>query len=255
MADATTTAPAVTTTEAPAATPGEAADSSTVTTTKPAEVTVPPAGETTAPAGDNQGTSTSDPASGDSAEAADGSAAKEQNRLGFQLRQVRGRDPVVAKLRTTYQDQYVNEAGLTPEQAQIRKLEADAYIKDVEQSRAQLMADNDTAAREISLFNPNSKDFNKDLLDRSLNRYGRDNLDLDPNTGDILGYKTPLLEYLREEAETFLAGSNTSKKKQETAAATMDAASETAGGASPTQATSKVDPRDEAFMAGFNSVK
>lgn len=188
-------------------------------------------------------------------EAADGSAAeKEQNRLGYQMRQIRGNDTFVAKLRTNLNDNYVNAEGLTDEQARIRKLEADQYIKDVEGARTQLIVDNDKVAQEISLFNPNSKDFSKELLDRSLQRYSRDQLERDAE-GEIIGYKIPLLDYMREEADAYTAGSASGKKADDTAAATMDAASDNPGGTSPATTTPKKTPFDEAFEAGFNSVK
>lgn len=251
---ATSTDQATTTTDAPAATTDGSADQQTVTETKSTETTTPPAGGETGTGDNSQDTSTADTAAAAGSEAGDGSTAeKDQNRLGYQIRQIRGNDEYVAKLRSNLQDNYVNEAGLTDEQARIRKLESDAYIKDVEQARATLVTDNDRVAQEISLFNPRSKDFNKDLLDRSLRRFARDQLNRDEN-GEIIGFKIPLLDYMREEADGYLARGPIEAKSQETAAATMDAASETAGGSSPTQATSKKDPLDAAFEAGFDSV-
>lgn len=182
-------------------------------------------------------------------------ATKEQNRLGYQLRQIRTNDEYVSKLRTNLQDNYVSAEGLTPEQSQIRKLEADAYIKDVEQARAQIVSDNQKVSQEISIFNPKSKDFNKELLDRSLTRYARDHLVRDEQTGEILGYKMPLAEYMHEEADTYLAGRNTVQKKRATATAQMEAAAEEPGGTSTARAEAKEDPMEKAFLDGFNSVR
>lgn len=202
----------------------------------------------------------------DASKADDDATAKEQRRVGYQLRQIRQNDPYVSKQRKALQEEYVNEANITDDQREIRQIKADNYLKTLETSRAQLVADQQTVASEIPMFDPNSDDFRKDLYDRSLRRYGRDSLEQD-DEGNITGYKIPLLEYLREEADSYRAlsidsdkskpdpKSSQSKTKTDDDAK-MDAASEDAGGSSPTTTeASEKDPTVEAFLQGFDSVK
>lgn len=189
----------------------------------------------------------------------DSAADKQQSRLGYQLRQIRANDPYISKVRQGLQDDYVAADGLTDEQRSIRRLESDQYVKDLETSRARLVSDNNTVNQEIPIFNPNSEEFNKTLYERSLARYSRDNLELDPQ-GEITGFKTPLLDFMREEADSYLVLVDKKKPEDKKPApdsnAKMDAASEDAGGASasvPTQ--DEKDPIMAAFVKGFDSMK
>lgn len=214
---------------------------------------------------DQAGDESEDEGTGDDeSKPSDGADVKSQRRLGYQLRQIRQNDPYVATARRNLQG-WVEEDGLSDEQREIRGIRADNYIRDLETKRAQLVADNVQVASEFSIFNPQSPDFNKALYDRSLARFGRDSLQLDDN-GEIIGYKISLADYMREEADSYLAMSKVDSGKSKTApkkkAATtdadrarMDAASDAPGGASPTKGESQKDPITDAFLAGFDSVK
>jgi len=189
----------------------------------------------------------------------DSTAKKEQSRLGYQLRHIRANDPYIAKVRTNLQDNYVQAEGLTDDQRSIRRIESDQYVRDLETSRAKLVSDNNTVAAEIPMFNPNSPEFNKELYERSLARYSRDNLELDPQ-GEITGFKTPLVDYMREEADGYLALVDKSKPEPKKPApnsnAKMDAASEDTGGTSASIPTPEdKDSISKAFLAGFESIK
>ena len=221
-------------------------------------------------------TETDDSDDSDESKAENGSTAKqEQNRLGYQLRQIRVNDPFVAQARRTLTADYVNEEGITDDQREIRQMKADSYIEKLETSRATLVSDNQTVAEEIPIFNPASPEFKKDLYDRALLRFGRDSLEMsEPDAQgkqEIVGFKVRLLDYMREEADLYHAGSNGSKetkpksdaKKEDKSEdkskkdAKMDAASEDPGGVSDTKAqdTKDNDPIVNAFLDGFDSVK
>ena len=201
-----------------------------------------------------------EPAGKPEAKAGDDSTAKqEQNRLGYQLRHIRANDPYIGKVRQGLQDDYVQAEGLTDDQRSIRRIESDNYIRDLETSRAKLVSDTVAIQQEIPMFNPRGKGFREDLYNRSLERYSRDNLELDPQ-GEITGFKTPLADYMREEADSYLALVDKSKVKDKKTApdsnAKMDAASEDAGGASASVPTHEdKDPITKAFLAGFESMK
>jgi len=251
--DDTATAEETKVVDVPAESSDEAKDTSTVTETSSTETKESEASETKGEGDKDEGTSDESKA-GDKSEADDDSAAKEQNRLGFQLRQIRGNDQYVKTLRTNAQD-WVNEAGLTDEQSRLRKLEADAYIKDVEQARASLVLDNERVAGEIPLFDKNSKEFDEGFVKRAFERYARDQLNLD-DEGQIVSYKIPLLDYMREEADGYYAGSKRKVVDNSKSQAEMDAATETPSSTSTEQAKPNAkSPFDEAFEAGFNSVK
>lgn len=210
----------------------------------------------------------------DDDEAADGDAAKNQNRVGYQLRQLRQKDEFVQKSRETLNN-WVNSADDNQE-ARLRRMEADQYLADVERSRAQLVTDGDRIIQEIPLFNPQSDDFDKAVYDRALQRYSRDQLITENVDGvaQIVGYKQPLLDYMKEEADAYYAGVESAKKRNAKSAeadktskevdktsqkkkqAKMDDAGEvTTGSRSPESSKSESNPVDDAFLAGFDSVK
>lgn len=238
------------------------------------------------PAGDEttEGATTEEPAetttAPEKAEADDDSTAqKDQNRLGFQLRQIRAGDPFVARARKALTDDYVNAEGLTDDQREIRQMKSDRYIEKLETSRATLVSDNQQIAEEYPFFRPLNPDgsknpeFNEPLYKRAIERFGRDSLEMsEPDENgvqQIVGYKVRLLDYMREEADLYQAASKAGTEtkppvKPETKPApkdkgkddaAMDAASEEPGGASTakTEADEENDPMVKAFLAGFDS--
>lgn len=205
--------------------------------------------------------------SGVDTEAADDSTAQqEQNRLGYQLRQIRSNDVFVNRQRQNLQN-WVNDPSITNDEARLRSIEAENYIEKVERARAQLITDEEQARKELSVFNPQSPDYREAIYDRAIQRYARDQVITEEDANgvqQIVGYKIPLLDYLREEADSYLAGVDSSRKTStdskesdsKKAQARMDAASEvTTGGASPEAIKPAKSAFDEAFEAGFNSVR
>lgn len=254
-ADGTATADTSTTTAAPAKSSDEAAEQQPGTETKKSQTTETSTEETGGSEQDNSQDTKVAGKQDDKTEAeGEPAAEKQEAQVRYQLRQIRNNDQYVGKLRSNLEENYVNEVGITPEEARVRKVEAEQYVDRVTRSRAELVADNDRVAQDISLFNPSSKDFNKPLLDRSLARYARDQLERDSD-GEIIGYKLSLYDYMREEADAYYAGSSSAKDKQSQATAKMDASAESPGKASPSQTEAKKTPFDDAFEAGFNSVK
>ena len=240
------------------------------------------------PAGDKPAEETKTEAKGEEVtpvktEAGDDSTAEQnQNRLGYQLRQIRAGDPFVARARKALTDDYVNEAGITDDQREIRQMKADRYLETLETKRAQLVADNQQVAEEYSFFRPLNPDgtknpeFNEALYKRAVDRFGRDSLEMsEPDENgkqEIVGYKVRLLDYMREEADLWLAGRGetkgktdpkkpdekveTPKKDDAKTQAEMDAASEEVGGASTTKSEAQAEEKDpmvKAFLAGFDS--
>lgn len=204
-----------------------------------------------------------DSASQDDADKSQSDKAK-QNREAAKLR-IAQKNKDTADLRQKLQEDYVDQAA-DDNDRRIREMETDRYIENIERVGRDIARDNEQAAREISLFNPASPDFNKDLLDRSLKRYARDCLTQDSN-GQIVKYSIPLLDYLREEAGMYGAAYSgkqidqqqaaaAKKAKADKAKAQMDAAAEGAQGASAQAAEAKktgTDTFDDAFLAGFDN--
>lgn len=205
-----------------------------------------------------------DSASEDDADQSQSDKAK-QNREAAKLR-IAQKNEKTAELRQRLQTDYIDEA-TTDNEREIREIKTDRYIEKIERVSRDIARDNEQAAREIDLFNPSSPQFNKDYLDRSLKRYARDCLTQDEN-GMITSYSVPLLDYLREEADSYGAGSRTGNKndaakdaaakkaKAEQAKAKMDAAADAAGGTSAQAAEAKktgTDKFDDAFLAGFDN--
>lgn len=186
----------------------------------------------------------------ESSEAQDDSAdaRAEQNRLAA-LRRVQERDASREKLEAERQE-HLNSID-DEDKRRIANLEWDNYINRVSQTRENLLSDAEAIRREYPMFDPNSKDFNKDLYERSMKRFARDSAEADSD-GNIISVKTRLRDYLKEEAELFLAGSKTGSRKQSNAKAKMDAAAERpTGSTAPKKTAQEEDP----FLAGFNSVK
>lgn len=206
--------------------------------------------------------------------AEDGSTAKkEQNRLGYQLRQIRAGDPFVSRARKALQDEYVNVEGITDDQREIRQIKSDNYLEKLERDRAQLVADGDAIAAEYDYLNPQDEaHFDKPLYDYLMAKFGRDSLIMsDPDENgktEIVGYRTRLLDYIREEADLIARGSKGNSGKTESAKtavkldkgkteAQMDAASDEPGGTSTAKADNAKDndPLVAAFISGMDSVK
>jgi hypothetical protein len=197
----------------------------------------------------------------------DSTAKKEENRVGYQLRQLRGNDEFIRQSRSNL-DTWVKEAE-TPEDARLRKLEANQVLGDIERSRAQLRTDGEAVSQEIAIFNSNSADFNQQLYNRAMQRYSRDQLVTENDAGgtpQIISYKTPLLEYMREEAESYYAAvdaaskqkSASDEKKQvdkKTKQANLKDVAEEPGAVSPESTKPQKNGFDEQFEQGFNSYK
>lgn len=222
----------------------------------------------------------SDDATGDEGAGDSASKAKEdksqsdkakQNREAGKLRLAQ-KNEKISELRGRLQTEYV-DAAEDENDRKIRAIESDRYVERIERVNRDLQRDNEQAAREIPLFNAaDTEHFDKDLLDRSLKRYARDCLTQDEN-GQITGYSIPLLDYLREEADGYGAGSKTQTPQQDASAkakaaadakkaaadkakAEMDAASDATGGSSAAAAEAKRTQAgtsfDEAFLAGMD---
>jgi hypothetical protein len=259
--DQTTTA---TTTEETAA---GAADKSTETTGKPtsdegAETsTAADKGDDQATKGDDAAGQGGDEGAGDSASQADESKTDktkkaEQNREAGKLRIAQKSEDNLKQLRDDLQTGYVDEAE-DERDRQIRELRMEQYLEKVRGVNERLQRDNEQAAKEIDVFNSSSPSFNKALLDRTMKRYARDCLQVAEDGKTITGYTVPLLDYLREEADTYGLGSNTHtpQKKAATASAKMDAAAEDTGGSSAAAAEAKQtgkDSFDDLFLAGMD---
>lgn len=174
--------------------------------------------------------------------------AKEKNQVGYLTRQLKQKDEYIAKLETNLKDNYVDQGSDDNEQ-RIRNLEVRQYVKEVEQARSSIVSDNEKVARDIPLFNPESPDYNQTVHERALARYARDSIIAD-ESGEIVGYKVPLYDYLKEEADLYSIGTESGAKKGKTATAKMAASAETPGAASRRKSASDEDP----FLTGFNSI-
>jgi hypothetical protein len=195
------------------------------------------------------------------AEQGDSTAKKEQNRVGYQLRQLRGTDEFIRKSRDNLND-WVNEAE-NQEDARLRRIEANQFLADVEKSRAQLQFNGEQAAREIDIFNPESDSFNQQVLNRAFQRYARDQLITDTDASgqvQVIGYKTPLLDYLREEADAYMAGVESAKSQGKPQHSPKpktrtDSGAEVVGAVSPKTTEPPKSAFDDAFDSGFDSIK
>ena len=192
----------------------------------------------------------------------------------------------MARAKKALQDDYVNADGISDEQREIRQMKSDRYIEKLETSRATLVSDNQKIAEEFSFFRPKNPDgsdnpeFNEALYKRATDRFARDSLEMsepdEQGVQQIVGYKVRFLDYMREEADLYLAGRSQDTSKTPTpkkpapntdskddkskgkgkSDAEMDAASEDVGGASTAKSdqAQDEDPMVNAFLKGFDSV-
>src|SRR6266702_5443839 len=149
----------------------------------------------------------------------------EKNRQGY-LKRIKQRDNAGPKLETEKQDA-LNQIG-DERDKKLAALEWNNYITKVTQARKDIVSDNEKVQAQIPIFNPGSRDFNKGVYDRAMERYARDSLIADTD-GEIVGYRVSLFDYLKEEADLYHAGSATGTKKRSNASARMDAAADTPG--------------------------
>lgn len=181
---------------------------------------------------------------------------KQSNRNGYAERKLREKDQTIAQLQTQL-EQYVQGGDGEIEQ-RLRGVEAREYIGKVTQARNDLVLGNQRAMSEIPMFNPDSKEYNQVAHDRIMARYAKDQVITEVITGpdgkqteEIVGYREPLYDYLKDQADILTEAAKSGAKQGQKAEAKMRAKAETVGAKSQ---TGKSDAEDE-FLKGFNSVK
>lgn len=220
------------------------------------------------PEGTQQGTDDNKP--DDSSNPQDATAGqddqKKQNEEGYWKRKAQEKDQVIDDLTQVLQQNYIDQ-GKDDSDKRVRTLEANDYVRNIRESRSQLVADNQRVSNEIPVFNPSSADYlGQEAVQGIMARYARDNVITQPIqrangevSNEIIGYRQPLFEYMNEQAEIIgkarkagkVEGQETGRAQGQKDVKRMQSKAEVPGGATP--APQKSEDNDD-FLKGFNSV-